>query len=216
METLRWLSVMITPFMPRKAQALRAQLGLAPLVVEEGTDLWPAAWGELPAGTKTEPGEALFPRFDPKAEAALYLSFGLNEDGSAKTDDAAPAEKKPKKMKPAAKADEAPGTIAFEDFTKVDLRLGLVLSAEPLPKSDRLLKLSIDLGEDAPRQVLAGIREHYTPEALVGKRVVVVANLAPRKIMGTLSQGMVLAVSDDSGLSVLGVDAEIAPGSRVS
>lgn len=215
METLRWLSVMIAPFMPRKAEALRAQLGLPPLAIAEGSDLWPAAWGELPAGTTTKPGEALFPRMDAKAEAALYVSFGLNEDGTAKSDDAAPEETPKKKAKkPAAEVDAS--TITFDDFTKVDLRLGLVLSAEPLPKSDRLLKLSIDLGEDTPRQVLAGIREHYEPEKLVGKRVVVVANLAPRKIMGTLSQGMVLAVSDDTGLSVLSTDADIAPGSRVS
>ena len=92
-----------------------------------------------------------------------------------------------------------------------------MMEADVVPKSDRLVKLKVDLGEPEPRQILAGIREHYAPEALVGKRVVVVANLKPRKIMGLESQGMVLAAKDDaSGLSVLGLDKDIAPGTRVS
>lgn len=82
----------------------------------------------------------------------------------------------------------------------MDLRLGLVVKAERVPKSDRLLRLRVDLGEGEPRQILAGIAEQYTPEAIVGRRVIVVANLAPRKLMGLTSQGMVLAVSDESGL----------------
>jgi len=98
----------------------------------------------------------------------------------------------------------------------VDLRLGLVVKAERVPKSDRLLRLRVDLGEGEPRQILAGIAEQYTPEAIVGRRVIVVANLAPRKLMGLTSQGMVLAVSDESGFATLTVDREIAPGTQVS
>ena len=89
--------------------------------------------------------------------------------------------------------------------------------AEAIEKSDKLIRLQVDLGEEKPRQVLAGIREHYAPEELVGKRVVVVANLKPRKIFGHESQGMVLAASDDAhGLSVLGMEKDIDPGTKVS
>ena len=98
----------------------------------------------------------------------------------------------------------------------VQLKIGLIKEAELVPKSNKLLRLQIDVGEDAPRQIMAGIRKHYEPSELIGKRVTVVANLAPRKIMGQLSQGMVLAASDDDGLSALFVDKDITPGSRVT
>ena len=104
--------------------------------------------------------------------------------------------------------------MEFDDFMKVDLRVGLVLSADKVKKSKKLLKLSIDAGETEPRQILAGISEHYAPEDLVGKRVVIVANLKPRKLMGLESQGMVLAATDDDGLSLLVLDREVAAGSR--
>ena len=122
----------------------------------------------------------------------------------------------PTEAKGAAKA-EAPSTIVFDDFVKVDLRVGLILEAEAVPKSDKLVRCQIDLGEEKPRQILAGIRLHYAPEALVGKRVIVVANLAPRKMMGLESHGMILAASDtEHGLSVLRLEKDIAPGTRVS
>ncbi|MEM9073265.1 MAG: methionine--tRNA ligase [Myxococcota bacterium] len=202
LEALRWLSVMIAPFMPQKSAALREQLGLRALAAE-GADRWPSEWGGLEAGTQTAPGTALFPRIDKKQEKALLARFGVEE-----------VAEKPAKKKKAKK--EKDGTIAFDDFVKVDLRLGLIREAEAVEKSDKLVKLQIDIGEASPRQVLAGIRKHYAPADLVGKRVVVVANLAPRKIMGIESQGMVLAASDDEGLSVLGVDKEITPGVKVS
>ena len=115
------------------------------------------------------------------------------------------------------KDESSDGFLAFDDFMKVELKVGLIREAEAVPKSDKLVKLKVDLGEAQPRQVLAGIREHYDPAALVGKRVVVVANLKPRKIMGVESQGMVLAAKDDEhGLSVLGIDKDIVPGTRVT
>ena len=83
-----------------------------------------------------------------------------------------------------------------------------------MPKSKKLLKLSVDAGDPEPRQILAGISEHYAPEDLLGKRVVIVANLKPRKLMGLQSQGMVLAASDDEGLRVVVLDGEVAAGSR--
>lgn len=105
--------------------------------------------------------------------------------------------------------------ITFEDFAKVELRLAKVLEAQRVPKSDKLLQLKVEAGDAEPRQILAGIGKTYAPEELIGKHVVIVANLAPRKMMGLMSQGMVLAASDDEGLSVLGVDKDIRAGSQV-
>jgi methionyl-tRNA synthetase len=89
----------------------------------------------------------------------------------------------------------------------------VVKEAEKVEKSKKLLRLIVDAGETEPRQILAGISEHYAPEDLIGRRVVIVANLKPRKLMGLESQGMVLAASDESGLSILGVDKDVEPGS---
>lgn len=104
--------------------------------------------------------------------------------------------------------------LTIEEFSKWDLRLGLVLSAEPVPKSDKLLKLRVSLG-DEERQIVAGIAQHYTPEEIVGKRVILVANLAPRKVFGIESQGMLLAASDEKGLCVAEFLREVAPGAKV-
>ncbi len=234
LESLRWLSVMLAPFLPEKTRALREQLGLPPISPTEALDQWPKAgeFGGLPAGTKTAPGAPLFPRFDPKDEAAILEKLGANKPAEPatkaekKSKEKKVDEKKPEateakavaptETKGAAKA-EAPSTIVFDDFVKVDLRVGLILEAEAVPKSDKLVRCQIDLGEEKPRQILAGIRLHYAPEALVGKRVIVVANLAPRKMMGLESHGMILAASDtEHGLSVLRLEKDIAPGTRVS
>ena len=106
-------------------------------------------------------------------------------------------------------------SITYDDFAKVELRVALVLSAERVPKSDKLLRLTLDAGDPAPRQIVAGIAQHYAPETLVGQRVVIVANLKPRKLMGLESQGMVLAASDEQGLKVTTVAGDVKPGSLV-
>lgn len=204
LETLRWLSVMLFPVMPSKCNELRSQLGLAPVLPTEGADLWPSAWGGLGPGTETRAASPLFPRFDETQERELLHSLGV---GTRSRDD------NQREAAPMSEPDKDEW-IEFDDFTKVDLRVGLVLEAEKVPKSKKLLRLQIDLGESRPRQVLAGISEHYEAAELVGKRVVVVANLKPRKLMGLDSEGMVLAASDDSGLCVLEVGKEIKPGSR--
>jgi tRNA-binding protein len=109
------------------------------------------------------------------------------------------------------------GVIQFDDFAKIDLRVGTVVEATAHPNADKLLVLKIDLG-DQTRQVLAGIRAFYSPESLVGKQVVVVANLAPRAMRGLESQGMVLAAStaDRSAVIVLSPEKPVPPGSKVS
>jgi methionyl-tRNA synthetase len=112
----------------------------------------------------------------------------------------------------------APAAEAFnaiDDFMKVDLRPGRILAAERLPKSKRLLKLSVDAGEATPRTILAGIAESYEPEAIVGRSIVIVANLKPREMMGMTSNGMVLAASTDGGPAMLVNPDPAPPGTRV-
>jgi methionyl-tRNA synthetase len=117
---------------------------------------------------------------------------------------------------PATAAPAAP-TIQYEDFAKLELRVGTILEAKPAPKGDRLLVLQVDLGTER-RQVLAGIRQHYTSEQLTGKQIIVVANLAPRTMMGLVSQGMLLAATDPAtGRVIVASPSEkVAPGSKVS
>ncbi|MEO0511363.1 MAG: methionine--tRNA ligase subunit beta [Planctomycetota bacterium] len=115
-------------------------------------------------------------------------------------------------------------TVSFEDFAKLDLRVARVLEAVPHPDADRLLKLQLDDGSGEPRQICAGVREHYDAEDLVGKSIVIVANLEPRRIRGEESRGMLIAASDapkddpqaDRSVVVLTPMSEIAPGSMVS
>lgn len=105
--------------------------------------------------------------------------------------------------------------ITIDDFLRVELRVGTIRTAEPHPNADRLVVLSVDIGEEQARQLVAGIRASYAPESLVGRQVVVVANLKPVKLRGVESRGMILAASDDSGIHVLAPDATTTPGSRV-
>ncbi len=109
-----------------------------------------------------------------------------------------------------------PGVATYDDFARLDLRVGLVLSAEPVPKAERLLALSVDLAEAAPRTIVAGIAPAYPdPKALVGKRIVVVANLEPKEIRKITSHGMLLAAGESPNLTVVTVGETIAPGTKV-
>ncbi|MEZ4325456.1 MAG: methionine--tRNA ligase [Polyangiales bacterium] len=223
LECVRFLSVMLAPVMPNKANELRAQLGLAPLAPAVGVDAWPARFGELPAGTAVVAGKPVFPKIDAKQEAALLerLVPAPPADAAPTTETKTKADKPKKKPTADASSTDArlakpegteDGTIEYDDFAKVDLRVGLVLSAEKVPKKDRLLRLEVDLGEPAPRQIVAGIAEHFTPEQMTGRRVVVVANLAPRKLAGLVSQGMVLATDTHDGLRLLAAADDVPPG----
>ncbi len=169
LETLRWLCVLLYPVMPESTKEIYSQLGLK----EDIAKIDPAnlVWGSLKSGAPVGKAAPVFPRLD---ENKIMNAIEQQE-----TKDMA-GEKK---------------FIDFEDFTKVELRVGEVLEAENVPKSDKLLKLKVDLGEENPRQILAGIARDYEPASLVGKKIVVVANLKPRKMMGLESQGMVCAAS---------------------
>ena len=106
--------------------------------------------------------------------------------------------------------------ITKEEFSKIEIKVGTILGAEIMPKSEKLLKLQVDLGEERERQIIAGIKSYYTTQELIGKQVCVLANLKPAKLMGELSEGMILAVSDDDGLSLIQPQAIKKNGSQIS
>lgn len=187
---LRAAEGMVAPIMPWSAAAIAAQLGVAP------TTTW-ASIGDpesLPAGTKLNQPVPLFPRIDPKKAAEVAARHA---GAQPMTEETKPAEPKPK---PAAA--EPPAEITIEDFMKVQLKVGRVLEAEPLEGSDKLLKLQVMIGEEK-RQIVAGIRASYQPIDLIGRQVIVVANLKPAKLRGTESQGMLLAATDVDGSAIL-------------
>ncbi len=203
LEGMRKVAVHLWPVMPTTSETMLLQLGVK--FGLEGVDLEAeiTSWFGLAPGTLVAERSNLFPRQDlvPREEK--------------------PAEPKkvkaPKDSKSEPKIEMAcPECIEFEDFAKVDLRVGTVLSAEPHPEADRLLVLKVDAGEENPRQVVAGIAEFWKPQELIGRQVVVVANLKPRKLRGSVSQGMVLAVKKEGGLALLGPSCEVANGSKAS
>jgi methionyl-tRNA synthetase len=173
-----------------------------PLLPTEHLDLWPSAWGGLRPGIQTRATKPLFPRFDESQERSILERLGVQATTKKKDRDMTQPEH------------ETINPIELDDFMKVDLRVALIKDAQRVEKSNKLVRLLVDAGDPEPRQILAGIAEHYAPEALIGKRVVIVANLKPRKLMGVESKGMVLAASDENGLSLLTVDKEVEPGSR--
>jgi methionyl-tRNA synthetase len=169
-------------------------------------------WGGLPPGTTIEDVKPVFPRIEKgkvmaeieseKAQKGVHATEADAVQGSAITAETAPEPP----VTHATEADAVPGGgaeananvvsfIEIDDFAKVDMRVGQVLTAERIPKSDKLLRFTIDVGEEQPRQVLAGIAEYYEPETMIGRKVIVVANLKPRKLRGFESQGMVVAAS---------------------
>lgn len=194
---LRKVAVCLLPVMPEAATTLLTQLGQS----TEGLNLnvEADAFAPLPAGTVVAATSNLFPRLE-----------------LAKPAEPAPAPKaKKSKEKKAAKPGPAP-EVAFEEFARLDLRVGTVVAAAPLRDADRLYAVSVDIGEAEPRPVVAGLAEHFTPEELVGRQVVLVANLAPRTLRGAVSHGMILAVRHADGLALLGPSSPVAPGDRVS
>ena len=202
-EALRWAALLVAPAIPTAAREILRQLGRAQ---DEGT--WPAQWG-WPGGTVTEP-TPVFPRIDPDRQAALITKWVPAEATAAVSPAAPPA------AAPAATAAAAPPSdVSIDDFIKIDLRAAKVLSAERVPKADKLLKLTLDIGAAEPRTVVSGIAPAYTPETIVGRTVIYFANLAPRKIRGVVSQGMILAAGDDEVLGLSAVDQEVAPGTKI-
>jgi methionyl-tRNA synthetase len=190
-EGVRLATGLLWPFMPSTSRKIFALLGAAP----EDPKLADLEWGHLPTGAAIAPAEALFPRVD---TAAYFATKG----GAAMTDTPA--------------TPESDGRISIQEFQKVQLVTGRVVEAERVPKSNKLVRLQVDLGSER-RQVVAGIAGQYEPEALVGRNLVIVANLKPAKLMGVESNGMVLAatVGEAGEPSLLEVAADVPPGSTV-
>ena len=215
LECMRKVAVHLWPVMPEAASAMLAQLGETadPAFLNLQTEA--EGWGNLSAGTEVAKVSNLFPRMEPPACSAPGDEAAPKTASASKAKEAAKA--RPVQAEAAAhSATDAKAPIDFEDFQKIDLRVATVISAEPVPKADKLLLVKLDTGEATPRQVVAGIAEHWKPEDLVGRQVVVVANLKPRKLRGVESQGMILAVKRDGGLELLAPSAGVTPGSAVS
>ncbi len=212
-ETLRLACIILSPVLPESTAKIWAQLGMTiPLEAARVADL---AWGGSLSGQKIGEISGVFPRIDlkeavakmrmleEKVSAEQRLLLGKPEQEAAT--EAAPATVQPPSPK-----------IAFDDFAKVDLRVGLVLSAERVKGSDKLLHLKVDIAEPEPRTIVAGIALAYTPEQLIGRRVVIVANLEPRKLRGIQSNGMIVAASLEGEAPVLAGFAEDVPvGARL-
>ena len=194
-EACRVIAILIAPFMPETADKIMAQLGINTPVDQQVLNSL-QEWGQLKSGLQTTQGPQIFPRIDDKAAAKILESIESGE-----------AEGKPEKP-------DSPEQITIEDVMKLDLRTAKILEAEKVKKSKKLIKLKVDLGTEQ-RQVLAGISEAYEPEQLIGRTVIMVANLKPAKLMGLESQGMILAGSSGDKIVLAGFDEDLDLGARV-
>ena len=203
-EALRIVAILIAPFVPVTAPKIYEQLGLGK---PESFLLADAEWGKLATGTKVQKGDPLFPRIEVTEDGDTVIA--ATKKTAAKPAKAEAPKAEVKKAAPAA-ADE----ITIEDFAKLDLRVATIVAAERVPKTDKLLKIQVKIG-DEERTIVSGIAQHYEPEALIGRNVIVIANLKPAKLRGIESRGMVLAASDGEGNLVLADVPGIASGSKV-
>lgn len=206
-EALRIVAILIAPFVPVTAPKIYEQLGLGK---PESFFMADAVWGKLATGTKVQKGEPLFPRIEVTEAGETVIAATKKTAAKAIKAEAPKAEAK-KEAKPAA---AAAGEITIDDFAKIDLRVATVIGAERVPKTDKLIKLQVKIG-DEERTIVSGIAQHYEPENLIGKNVIVIANLKPAKLRGIESRGMVLAASDGEGNLVLADAPGIASGSKV-
>lgn len=212
LEHLRKVALHLWPVMPEASVKMLSQLGIAFDLDKFALAKEPEAWGLLESGVEVAQTSTLFPRLElPEPPAP--------EPKAPK----APAEPKAKEA-PAAKKAEAPAAasagraenIEFADFQKLDLRVGTVVSCEKHPDAEKLLVVKVNLGEAEPRQVVAGLADRFSPEELVGRQVVVVANLAPRKLRGLVSQGMILVAKDAEVTRLLGPSGPVDDGGKVA
>jgi methionyl-tRNA synthetase len=205
-EVLRIACILLYPVIPAAVGKIWEQLGMVePL---ESVRLEGLAWGQLKSGQKIGSIAAVFPRID--AKPAIARMRALEEEETARQ--AALV------GKPVLKAEAASESnlISIDEFAKVEMRVGLVRSAERVKGADKLLHMQIDIGEPEPRSIVAGIAEAYTAEDMVGRKVVIVANLQPRKLRGLVSNGMILAATAEGGRPVLvTVVADVPPGTKL-
>jgi methionyl-tRNA synthetase len=198
-EAIRHIAILAYPFIPTTAAKIWEMMGFDAFgSLSEQRIPDKASWTGLPAAVQVKPGEGLFPRIEKKEQVQI-------EDK---------AEKK-QKQKTKAEEKDMIEIIDIADFGKVDLRVAEVTAAERVEGTDKLMKIQVNLGEESGRQIVAGIAQHYTPEELTGKKIVVVANLKPAKLRGIESQGMLLAASDSETISILTPLKDVAIGSKV-
>jgi methionyl-tRNA synthetase len=185
LAALRAIAILISPFMPQTAQKILGQIGITE---KEKLDLaCVLKWDSLSVGNTLTRGESLFPRIEKEKEIPATPKAKIVID-----------------LKP---------EIDYEEFVKVDLRVATVLEAQMVPKSNKLIQMKIDIGEE--RTIVAGIGKDYRPEDIIGKKIVIVANLKPAKLMGIESRGMLLATDTDLGLTILGFDREPKAGAKI-
>lgn len=213
-EGLRYLVLLVAPVLPESGRGIWEQMGLGGDPVQINPN--DTTWGASVEIGKVDRISAAFPKLDkekimteidneaPPSPASESGQTGTPQDEQQKEPESIPVQ-------------ASSNIITIDDFVKVELRAATVLEAERVPKADRLLRLQVDLGEEKPRQILAGIAQHYAPEDIVGRRIIVVSNLAPRKLRGLESNGMLLAASiSDDGRPVLATFAEDVPnGARL-
>jgi methionyl-tRNA synthetase len=192
-ESLRIIALLIFPFMPHTAASIWRQLGIGQEIAQQRLAT-AMAWGGMLPGTQVQPGAQLFPRIDAAGAATK------SGPTAAVVEPPTP--------------EESPVTVSFDEFQKLDLRVGRIVNAELVPKANKLLKLTVDLGQEQ-RTVVAGIAQSYPPETLAGKSIILVANLAPRTLRGIESRGMVLAAESDGQIILAGFDGPATPGSKV-
>lgn len=191
LEVLRFIAALLQPVMPDSADKMSAHLGLGGALRSQPLPQV-VRWGQLKAGGELQKGPALFPRWEVKP--------------------AVPAPSPARTRQPAPRPLKA--EVDMPLFQQLDLRVGKVIAAEKIPRSEKLLKLQVDIGET--RQVVAGLGRYYRPEELLGRTVILVANLKPVRLMGVESQGMVLAAESADGLYLLGTEANVPPGTPVT
>jgi methionyl-tRNA synthetase len=210
-EVVRIVSVLLAPVMPDSAAKIWAQLGCTEPLEKQRIDQ--LAWGQWKGGQQVGEPATVFPRVEvgPAVEQMRML-----EEKETARQKALLGQKDEAPAAPAGKRPEAMPPITIDDFVKVDLRVGEVKTAERVKGADKLLHLSVDIGEAEPRSIVAGIALAYEPEKLIGRKVVIVANLEPRKLRGITSQGMIVAASLEGGSPVLtGFLEDVPVGARL-
>ena len=215
-ETLRVLCDAVSPFMPHTAETMAHQLGLDP-AVESPSRPNAVTWGGLAPGTRIAKGASLFPRIDQTKPTPQQGERRVSTDQPVSQPIPASQSTAPAGAAPAgtpAAAPAPPAQITIEDFLKVQLKVAKILTAERVPKSEKLIKLQVDLGGEQ-RQIVAGIGKKYEPDQLPGRKIVIVANLKPAKLMGIESQGMVLAAGDKDVGGLVTIIEEVEPGTKV-
>ena len=199
-ESLRIVGVMLQPFITEAPVEIFKQLGIE----DENLKTWESVYeqGQIKAGTRIQKGDPIFPRLDVEEESEVIKNLMQSQSTVVE------------KKEISSEQAEEKAEITFDDFMKIDMRVAEVIKAEKVEKTDKLLKIQIDLGTEK-RQVISGIAEYYEPEALVGKKVICVTNLKPVKLRGEMSEGMILSGEDENGKLVLATVEESLPNGSV-